>query len=295
MRTGGGPVEEARPLLVASLLDSGVGEPRWRATDDGMTIQRVSSSDASSAVEAFPVDRCHTGSTSGFTLDDACCPALVDALMAGQDSALVVCGGSSAEQHSALIGSGLLSTTAARLFERLREPFLAPNTRRVHEVRVSCALVESEALTDLLGPPPSDTEPAPKLQLKRSAGRRGMHISGLRAVVAASAREVEEAFAVGDIARRALAPEWSHAVFEIALTQRIAPTPPDPLAHFTSAIAGSKGSLGSGCRRSGCAREPRVARARTAQCAPHPHRRTSRRRPNVSDGRAVVARPVCDD
>jgi hypothetical protein len=46
MRTGGGPVEEARPLLVASLLDSGVGEPRWRATDDGMTIQRVSSSDA---------------------------------------------------------------------------------------------------------------------------------------------------------------------------------------------------------------------------------------------------------
>ena len=117
------------------------------------------------------------------------------------------------------ISGGLLERTVQQLFERLRETENElPGLRRTHEVRVSAMLLQKELPIDLLGPPPAaavatspskalqgapcaggggsdgNTEPstdgaAAALRLKRSSGRHGVHVSGLRSIVASSASE----------------------------------------------------------------------------------------------------------
>ena len=94
---------------------------------------------------------------------------------------------------------------AAHLFERLK--LADPGTRRRCEVRVTYALLDREAATDLLHPsllsgtlrhsrrPP---EQPPALTLKRTGGRRGLYLSGLSSVVTSSLSEVEEVRRAGD-------------------------------------------------------------------------------------------------
>ena len=52
------------------------------------------------------------------------------------------------------------------------------------------------------------------------SGRRGLHISGLRTPVAATAKEVDKAVIIGEEGRKALSRPGCQLVYELLLTQR---------------------------------------------------------------------------
>ena len=197
------------------------------------------------------VDQCCSAGDGSST--DAAAPTLVDALLLGQDAVAILCGATGADQRREMLGDSmpsspskggapssigagsLLKGTAELLFARLREAELASaasGLRRTHEVRVSCLLLQRESPIDLLE---QHSALPPALRLKRSQGRRGVHVSGLRSIVVFSADEVSEAAAVAATGLRALATPGSQAIFELQVSQRLTWLTADPLAGYASA------------------------------------------------------------
>ena len=272
------PVQVEAPTAHAILLDSSAPRLRGAAAEGGVVaIMRESSSDQPTTAEVC--DHCSTaGSGSSLATTG---PAVVNALLDGRDAAVIICGGSGADQRRELLGSelpsspskggvlsaisrgSLLGGIAERLFAELRE--LERQTtasglglRRTHEVRVTCVLLQHETPIDLLevsdaaaaaaaaasatvgsNAAPSvsaDGRTPPPLRLKRSHGRRGVHVSGLRSLVVTTAGEVAEAFGVAVTGLRALARPGSQAVFEVQVSQRLTARPNDPLAAYMDAV-----------------------------------------------------------
>lgn len=254
------PAEATSPFVVARLLPpASGGSAKLIPTVVGKTIKpavgRIDT-DPSKILESFAVDALLTPEdASGSDVKTECVQPLVAQLLEGIDGGFIVLGCSASDQRDAIIGSGFLTELAAALFEALHdEP--PHGMKRTHEVRVGCALLQHEEALDLLAAPPSTSSGAtaaaaaaappgspgspPRLRLKRSGGRRGLHISGQRTPVASSIAEVSEAFAIADVGRRALAVPGSCLVFEFQLTQRLIATPIDPLAAFTTEVTAAQ-------------------------------------------------------
>ena len=262
--------QDVNPRIVAQLIDGSTPPTLLaRLGKDGETLlQRLDSTETyavDAAVGSLPKDAA--------ALADVCSPPVVNALLAGNDIALICLGGSADDQQTAMLGSsasgassitskksgggGLIMHTAALLFERLRT--IDPGLLRSYEVRISYALLHRDAPIDLLHAGPDQ----PELKLKRAGGGRGLQLAGLSALVVSTPAEVAEAVAVGELARRALAvlpqaggvggPHSSssgagnQAIFELHLTQRLVAPQDDPISLWAmddaQRTASEKGSI----------------------------------------------------
>jgi hypothetical protein len=145
---------------------------------------------------------------------------LADALQRGTDAALICCGGTAADQRHALLGTranpGLSHLVTSLVLEACRSAQHEAGSARAHELRLSYYLLQHEAIVDLL----RLDQPTEALRLKRSGSRRGVHVSGLTALVVSSVEQALELVEVAELARARLAAPGAHVLIELSLGQK---------------------------------------------------------------------------